>query len=258
MKIEHRDRSIKYPPEIRKEKIRIVLDWILEFRFSSIDLLAERIGSSYKKDYNFFNALIENEMCRIFSNIHTGKKRYLMLMKNGLSYLEENFGRDVSKAETGVETLGKYSHVLHDMATQYAVLKRLDKFDEVIWDRHIDLPEHQEKPDAILYSPRGYWVALEYERWRKDSKRIYITFYNHFQALSSQLYSGVFYLFDKENDLHYYQKLFAESEWPRDKREKKEGKIKILDSTFKPDEVKNLRKSFIFSFEPIQEMGKEK
>jgi AraC-like DNA-binding protein len=240
MKIEHRDRNLKYPSAIRQEKIRIVLDWILEFRFSSIDLLAKRLGSNSVNEHRFFNAITENGMCQLFKNIHTGNTRYLMLTKAGLSHLEI-LGRDTAKRRTSIINLGKYSHVLHDMAVQYAVLKRLDKFDEVIWDRHIDLPEHQGKPDVLLHSPRGYWVALEYERWRKDSKRIYLKFYNHFQALSNQLYSGVFYLFDNETDLHHYEKLFGDSEWPRYKRDKKEGKIKMLGSVFRPDELTSSR-----------------
>ena len=46
MLIEKRDTSLKYPKAIKEEKTRLVLDWLLEFRFSSIDLLAKRIGSN--------------------------------------------------------------------------------------------------------------------------------------------------------------------------------------------------------------------
>jgi hypothetical protein len=45
MLIEPRDRSLKYPRAIKQDKLRLVLDWLLEFRFSSLDVLAQRIVS---------------------------------------------------------------------------------------------------------------------------------------------------------------------------------------------------------------------
>ncbi len=252
MLIEQRDTSLKYPKAIKEEKTRLVLDWLLEFRFSSIDLLAKRIGSNSVNSNRFFNSLLRDGVIQAFKNVHTKNERYVMLTTAGLSYLEV-LGRDISKSTTRVQHLGRYSQIIHDMAVQYAVLNRIDQFKEVIWDRHIDLPEHQEKPDAILLSPKGYWVALEYERWRKDTKRIFISFLNHSNALSAKHYAGVLYLFDREADYKHYQKLFDSAEWPRYKRETKSGKIRTLDSSFKPDDVKNLRKCFIFSHEPVEQ-----
>jgi len=252
MLIEQRDTSLKYPKAIKEEKTRLVLDWLLEFRFSSIDLLAQRIGSNAVNANRFFNTLLADGVIQAFKNVHTKNERYVMLTTAGLAYLEV-LGRDISKATTRVQHLGRYSHIIHDMAVQYAVLNRLNQFEEVVWDRHINLPEHQDKPDVIMRSPRGYWVALEYERWRKDTKRIYISFQNHANALSEKHYAGVFYLFDREADFKHYQKLFDAKEWPRYKRESKSGRIKALDSTFKPDEVKNLRKCFVFLHEPVEQ-----
>ena len=250
MLIEQRDTSLKYPRAIKDEKTRLVLDWLLEFRFSSIDLLSKRIGSNSVNSNRFFNSLIKDGVIQSFKNVHTKNERYVMLTRAGVSYLEVA-GRDITKAVTRVQNLGRYSHIIHDMAVQYAVLNRLDQFEEVIWDKNINLPDRLEKPDAILKSPRGYWVALEYERWRKDTKRIYISFMNHANALSEKLYAGVFYLFDRDADFKHYQKLFNEDVWPCYKREKKSGKIKRLESTFEPDGVKNLRKCFVFLHEPV-------
>lgn len=251
MLIVQRDTSLKYPRAIKEEKTQLLLDWLLEFRFSSIDLLAQRIGSNVVNANRFFNTLLADGVIQVFKNAHTKNERYVMLTTSGIAYLEV-LGRDISKATTRVQHLGRYSHIIHDMAVQYAVLSRLNQFDEVIWDRNINLPERQDKPDALMRSPKGYWVALEYERWRKDTKRIYISFQNHANALSEKHYAGVFYLFDQEVDLKHYQKLFDIKEWPRYKREPKSSRIQVLDSTFRPDEVKNLRKCFVFSHEPVE------
>ena len=48
------------------------------------------------------------------------------------------------------------------------MLKRLDLYDEVIWDQHINILEKFENPDVLLHAPKGYWVAFEYERWRME------------------------------------------------------------------------------------------
>ena len=107
-----------------------------------------------------------------------------MLSKAGVDLLQVA-GRDVSTAQTQPSRLNRYAHLMHDLAVQAAVLKRLDHYDEVIWDKHIALPDQYEKPDALLHSPKNYWVALEYERWRKEQKRIYLSFMNHARRSSS-------------------------------------------------------------------------
>ena len=106
-------------------------------------------------------------------------------------------GRDVAKAQTQTSRLNRYSHIMHDLAVQQAVLKRLNDYDQVIWDKHINIPEQFENPDALLHSPKNYWVALDYERPGKEDKRIYLAFMNHARALIKRHYSGVYYLFDR-------------------------------------------------------------
>ncbi len=46
-------------------------------------------------------------------------------------------GRDVANAQTHTSRLNRDAHLMHDLAVQHAVLKRLDHYDEVIWDKHI-------------------------------------------------------------------------------------------------------------------------
>ena len=48
MRIEHRDPTLTYPRAVREEKLRLVLDWLLEFRMSSFELLARRLGLTSK------------------------------------------------------------------------------------------------------------------------------------------------------------------------------------------------------------------
>ena len=249
MLIERRDLTLKYPRAIREDKRRLVLDWLLEFQFSSVDLLAQRLGLTYHGSYKFFRSLLDAQIIQQFKSVYTNQVRYLMLTKAGVDLLQVA-GRDVAHAQTQPSRLNRYLHIMHDLAVQRAVLKRLDHYDEVIWDKHVSLPEQDEKPDALLHSPKNYWVAFEYERWRKEDKRIYLSFMNHARALVKRHYSGVYYLFDREEDLVHYQTLFAAQVWPEYNYNRKTGKITLAGTHFKPDAIERLRDCFLFLHEP--------
>ena len=249
MRIEQRDLAITYTRAIRDDKRRLVLDWLLEFRFSSVDLLAQRLGSTTHSSYDFFRSLLKQHLIKEFKNVYTHQARYLMLAKAGVDLLQVA-GRDVAHAHTQTSRLNRYAHLMHDLAVQRAVLKRLDHYDEVIWDKHINIPEQFEKPDALLHSTKNYWVALEYERWRKEHKRIYLSFMNHARALIKRHYSGVYYLFDREADLVHYQTLFAAQAWPEYHYNRKTGNITPAGTHFQPDTIERLRDCFLFIHEP--------
>ncbi len=249
MRIERRDPTLKYPRAVREEKRRLVLDWLLEFQFSTVDLLARRLGLTSHSSYKFFRSLLDDQIIQQFKSVHTHQARYLMLAKAGVDLLQVA-GRDVAHAHTQPSRLTRYAHLMHDLAVQHAVLTRLEHYDEVIWDKHITIPEQFEKPDALLHSPKHYWVALEYERWRKEDKRIYLSFMNHARALIKRHYSGVYYLFDREPDLVHYQTLFAAPAWPEYNYNRTTGKITPAGTHFTPDTIERLRDCFLFIHEP--------
>ncbi len=151
MRIEQRDLAITYTRAIRDDKRRLVLDWLLEFQFSSFELLAQRLGLTIRSSYDFFRSLLKQHLLQEFKNVYTHQARYLMLAKAGVDLLQVA-GRDVANAHTQPSRLNRYAHLMHDLAVQRAVLKRLDHYDEVIWDKHITLPDQYEKPDALLHS----------------------------------------------------------------------------------------------------------
>ena len=249
MRIEHRDPTLTSPQAIYHEKRRLLLDWLLEFRFSSYDLLARRIDSTPATAYPFFRALKQKGFVQEFVNVYTAPQRFLMLTKTGVGALDLA-GRDTSSAKIHPHPLERSAHILHDLAVQAAVLTRLARYDEVIWDHHIQIPGQFEKPDALLHAPNGYWVALEYERTRKASQRIYLSLLTHTKALRNRHYSGVYYLFDRASDRSYYQTLFAAPDWPEYHHNRKTGKITSTHRDFKPDSVQNLRRVFRFLHEP--------
>lgn len=253
MIIEHRDPALNYPRAIKDEKTRLILDWLLEFRFSSIDILAARIGQTPTNANRFFNGLLNDGVIQSFKNVHTKNQRYVMIASAGVSYLEA-LGRDVSNAVTRVANIGRYSQIIHDLSVQAVVLPRLTSYQEVIWDRHITFATQHDRPDAILRAEKSgsdFWSAIEFERWRKDKKRIFMSFINHAKHFEKKHYAGVYYVFQTEADCSYYKKLFEEKEWPQYERKSKSGQIKSLESNFIPDTVTNLRKRYVFRCEPV-------
>lgn len=249
MIVEARSTELVYPRAVKMEKMRLVLDWLLEFRFSTLDLLAKRIGSNKTNSNRFFNSLIDDEFITVFKNAHTANQRYVMLTHRGVSYLE-TLGRNVENATTRYIQLGKYSTIVHDLCVQYAILNRLDRLTEVVWDRNINQIAAHDRPDALLKHEKGYWIALEYERWRKEKKRVFYSLMNHARGIAEQRYAGVYYIFSEQRDYNYYSEIFNEAEWPKYKRAPKTGKLTPLDGTFSPDSVANLRRCFAFFHEP--------
>lgn len=248
MQIEFRDLSLKYPKAIREDKIKIVLDWLLEFRFSSIELLSLRLGSNKVNMNRFFNQLIDEGVIQLFKNANTKNERYVMLTAIGVSYLEA-YGRNTEKAVTRVQLLGKYSQILHDISVQYAVLKRLSNYSEVIADRNIPLDKYNDRPDALLLANKNYWVAIEYERWRKANNRIYYSLNCHAQSIINKRYSVVIFLFELESDKLHYEKLFNQEAWECYRKNKKNLKFEKLHEQFKPDSYTGLRQCFKFLHE---------
>lgn len=245
MIIESRDKELIYNQTIKHEKIRMVIDWLLEFRFSTFAVLSKRLDQKITTSGGFFRLMVKSGLLTVFSNVHTRNQTYVILTSAAVSYAEAD-GKDISRAVTRVHNLGRYSTIVHDISVQEVIVSNLSNYDEVVWDRNIYLSEHHERPDALLRSKKNYWVAVEYERWRKERRRIYHSFANHFGAIRSSRYSGVYFLFDKEVDMEYYKTLFSSTEWPTFKRKPKTSILIPLAATISPDNFDKMRQCFIF------------
>lgn len=248
MHIEHRDSTPKDPHAVRVENTLLVLNWLLEFQVSSFELLARRLGKKTKTSYKLFRALLEDEVIQPYTKVRAHVARCFLLTRRGATQLH-HAGRDISDAATSPASVSDDFDLVHALAVQAVVLPRLPQYDEVIWKYHIILPELFEKPDVLLRSPQGTWVALDYERPGKDHKRIYMSFRDHAEAIMAKHYRGVYLLFGQQADLERYRTLFDAEAWPEYAYNRKARKITALSTTFKPDTVPNLRQCFIFTLE---------
>ena len=250
MLIEHPDLSLTNPYDIREQKTRILLKWLLAFRFSSKQLLAQVLGSDLPRSARIFNTLYKANYIQNFLNDYTFGKRFVMLTAAGAHFLEQSTGQPVDKAITKLYRMSRYPNILHDLAVQRAALRRLDKYVELIFDHDITIPEPLHRPDMLMKNHKGSWVAFEYERTRKFTPRIFISFYNHAEAMIERHYNATYFLFNRESDAEHYNTLFDAKEWPRYDYNRGTGKAAQIKVTFQPDTVTNLRKCFLFIVEP--------
>ena len=249
MRIFHRNPEFRYPRAVYREKQELVLDWLLEFRFSSFALLAQRLGLTCQTSYKFFRSLRDTGLVQRFAHDHYKREQYYMLTRAGAAFLHEA-GRDTAHACTAPSRLIRYSYILHDLAVQQAALRCLDNYTELIFEHHITIPKPFHRPDMLMRHSRGFWIAFEYERTRKPTKRIFISLNNHARAIIKKHYHATYFLFARETDRAYYQNLFDSPEWPDYKVNRQTGKIFRLYETFQPDTVTNLRTCFRFIHEP--------
>ena len=167
MRIVHRNPLLKYPRAIRREKRQLVLDWLLEFRFSSFALLARRLGLTRHTSYKFFRWLRDKGLVQRFTHDHYNHEQYYMLTRVGAAFLREA-GRDIANACTAPSRLIRYAALRHDLTVQQLVLNQLSGYLEVIWDRHIRLPPPFDRPDVLMLTRDHFWIAFEYERSREN------------------------------------------------------------------------------------------
>lgn len=250
MLIELRDKDEKRPQVIKSQKTRILLKWLLEFRFSTFDVLSTVLESNTVNLNRFFNSLIDDGLIQVMTNVHTGARvRFVMLTKSGVDYLS-NVGVDTTNVRVRHSDFKRYSKVAHDIGVQRFVAGQVKNLIQVIWDKNIVVAEGEERPDALIQHKNERWAAVQYERWSKESSRIYHLLYQHAKAREAKKYNGVIFVFDNSADLSTYQKAFDNREWPVYKRDYKKGHMTKLGVTYTPDENSDIRKSFIFHVLP--------
>ncbi|EAT10685.1 hypothetical protein HF888_16300 (plasmid) [Bermanella marisrubri] len=248
MIVHKRDADLKYPLAIKEEKTKLVLSWLLEFRFSTFEVLAGRLGQPVANANRFFNSLLDDGFIRTFKNSMVPNTRFVMLTSKGGERLSILLGEEV-RPYTRLSTFAKSTKIAHDLSVQFMVLRWIDDVDEVVWDHNIagvhELPSYS-RPDALMKSTKGFWWALELERTRKSESRVFFSLYNHVLNIRNGCYVGVRYVFNSHAVCDFYRKVFEQDAWPLFDRDGRSGRLKRTSGFFKPSNVKNIDKIFDF------------
>lgn len=227
-------------------KTKLVLTWLLEFRVSNVDVLSKRLNLLPVNTSRFFQNLIKKEFIQKFRNNHAAhNQHYLMLTPTGRNHLQDVCGVDATNARTSVSSFKHNTQLQHNINVQKFVLSEMDDFGEVVCSHNIDMQDTKNRPDALIkHRNPEYWVAVEYEHWRKNKKRIYHAVTNHVDAIQAKKWMGVYYVFREKTDFRYYYNLLQADLWPRYHLNRNTGVIKAMQKPFDVATIPNVRQMF--------------
>lgn len=194
-----------------EEKVRLALEWIAIFHFSTLPIIAKRLKISENTAFRFIKKLKAQGLIRGFET-YVIRRELLMLTVHGLGYCTElterifNYSTEPSKVSL--------SRVRHDLIVQEAVADRVGQGDSFCSDRQLGTDRRSKIPDALIEKVGGQKIALEIELTPKTDERIYIGFENHLKALHESTYDRVVYLFKTKTLHEYYLKRFESDAWP--------------------------------------------
>ena len=206
--------------ELRDQRYTLVLQWLQEFRYSSLPILANLLDLSEVnagKTWRIFNNMLERKLVQRVRNEYGDIEPLVMADKGGKVWLELR-GVDASELATWPAPLERLRTVAHDLSVQRAVLARRDRYSQVTSEKNLAAAEGGERiirPDAVLTDERdGSHIAFEYELTRKNHGRVYQSFQAHALNIEHGRYDGVVFLFATEASRKVYEGLFKAPKWP--------------------------------------------
>lgn len=203
------------PVETKRTKQALIFDWLQEFRFSNLDILAARIGSDRKNSERLFKQLRDSHWLTQFTNILT-EKNYLMLGPQGKKWAEAN-GADTAYVTIKARYLRETAQIYHAIRIQETLID-LISCNQItnIYSEHsikIEGSDKRNRPDALIKTPK-LLLAYELERTRKHKPSVFYALYNHAIRILKGEYDGVVYKFENASDLAFYEKLLHQDTWP--------------------------------------------
>lgn len=252
MNVIHRNNELKANLEIKIDKMKILLNWIKEFRFSDIDVANTLLQVNKPNSYRFLSVLVEQGYIVKFKNIPSNTDLYAMTQK-GMNFLKEHRLAYSDELAYEYARYKKTIAVIHHLELQKYLASNVSIYSEIVWEYNLDSNTYKVgeiRPDCVAtYRKNNIKVAIEYERWSKTKPRIYYKFYKHLENIQRGLYSGVSYVFEDEKDYKTYLKLFNETHWPRYKLQRNKNnsnKLVKLTQSFNAQSVKGIEKVFNF------------
>ncbi len=201
------------PRDRQKEKLNIIYEWLLEFHYSTRQMLLQRLGLATHLHKKYFASLEEKGILKKTEVFQIKSKFIYMLTTSGERLALEKHG-EKKEYLTGHKRI-KHNALRHDLAVQNYVIKMLPDHECFIGERYIENFNlgYNKKPDACL-CVGGIRRMLEVELTPKSVDRIYVALSTHARALSQGLYDEVIYVFPTKTLRNYYLKYFMMDEWP--------------------------------------------
>ena len=193
------------------EKCQFVVQWLLEFNYSTARVLSHALGLQRASQSRFFVSLRKSRLVQVVQVPFLFEQVYF-LSRQG----KEMAAMLSDKAERYRMTRTKVlsSMVRHNLSVQCAVISRsaLTLPFDFRGELDLDLP-NLKRPDAII-SHGTRFVALEVELTQKTLPRIFLGFQTHLENMKAGHYDTVEYIFPDQALQRRYEARFATPDWP--------------------------------------------
>lgn len=198
------------------EKNLLVCLWLLEWRVSSIEICAARIGLTPTACTRFFKKLLAKQIIERISIIDCDKRDLIILGPKGHKMLGTS---DIAYAAE-INRVRKYTKkqtIKHDLWAQKVALKLLPGAMEIISDFNIKLEE--KKPDVLVYRwnaarDEADIVAVEMEATAKDRDGIFFMLHTYLKLIEEKKVHEVRFYFLTKDDKAKYLRYFNRDMWP--------------------------------------------
>jgi DNA-binding MarR family transcriptional regulator len=207
------------------EKVLLVLLWLLEWRVSSIEMAAARIGLTPTACTRFFKKLLARNLIERIKIIDCDKRDLIILGPKGHKMLGTS---DIAYAAE-INRVRKYTKkqtIKHDLAAQKIALKMLPGAMEIISDFNVKLEE--KKPDVLVYRwnaarDEADIVAVEMEATAKDRDGIFFMLHTYLKLIEEKKVDEVRFYFLTKDDMTKYLRYFNRDMWPTTGKKKIKG-----------------------------------
>lgn len=210
-----------------KEKTRLVLEWLLEHRFSSIEFLAATLGLEPNGVSRFINQLKEDGLIESL-NPKKYKKRGLVILGPRAARFLEGETRDFTADITKGRRMEYNAELHHALQIQKALLKYLPTALEIISEYNIK--KMIKRPDALVFQENSL-IAIEFEDSGKFRKTTQLIFQVYIDMIKSGQVSEVHFHFSNVKTCENYKKWFNEIDWFEGEIRTKKKTSKLTGST---------------------------
>lgn len=192
------------------EKIKLVINWLYEFDFSTRQILCELLGlDGHRGQGGFFKKLLDDGLIELMPSPLIRHHVY-RLTDAGRELAYMNVAEDSQHARRRAVSPAVQ---IHDLTVQQAALRRKDGLLNAISERHISTGTAGKVPDALLIY-ETHRVALEVELSHKNSARVYYNFLCHLRNINNDEYTHVEYVFPNQVLADNYKAKFLAPSWP--------------------------------------------
>lgn len=235
MRVIKRSEGLKSNIAVRREKEYIILNWALEFRAITREIVEDILGVSSDVAYKLLGGMTKAGLLLPFVNNHTRGLRLYCLAQGGITLLN-TLGVDTKKAVKKASNLARNSRVLHDLSVQKIVLKILSKYDcaeakrEVVFGKVI--------ADAVVVTKEGTTVAVEFDKTARGEADFYARAMEYRELIMDGKIGNIFIAITSGETAERYAEYIGAKYWPVYKRAADRRLYKTTDAVIPDPEIR--------------------